>query len=382
MTADAAAAIRSQPVVRAAATRDAAAGDESSAIARGRTRRSSGGASPRWRSRGAAGRGAVVAARAARRGAAAARARARSAAVRARRGHAALSSAASSSSGRSTTLEPLSFVFARLLEPLSTALERADRGAAAIRLDLRLTDRDDAHARAAAAGADARPQGAPHAAPARSRIASSRPRPSTSCRSSSIPRPRASRSSRCSSARCRRRKRCRRSRRACRRWWGRRGLASAVLLDSHRPGAFEMARFAPECEVLSDAPAALPVDRHRCCGERCEGRLRCSVLRRQRIPPAIRVSVEHGRPVYVAAAKRGHAAGGRRAGRGTVANVGRVVVGTPDRATGLKAGSGAIVTWDRRRAVIRRSDGAVLPDLSRTRTTRSGGFSAPRHSYD
>jgi impB/mucB/samB family len=38
-------------------------------------------------------------------------------------------------------LEPLSFVFARLLEPLSAALERADRGAAAIRLDLRLTDR-------------------------------------------------------------------------------------------------------------------------------------------------------------------------------------------------------------------------------------------------
>src|SRR6185503_4398345 len=39
-------------------------------------------------------------------------------------------------------LEPLSFVFARLLEPLSAALERADRGAAAIRLDLRLTTRD------------------------------------------------------------------------------------------------------------------------------------------------------------------------------------------------------------------------------------------------
>jgi len=38
-------------------------------------------------------------------------------------------------------LEPLSFVFARLLEPLSSALERADRGAAALRLDLRLVDR-------------------------------------------------------------------------------------------------------------------------------------------------------------------------------------------------------------------------------------------------
>ena len=43
-------------------------------------------------------------------------------------------------------LEPLSFVFARLLEPLSAALERADRGAVAVRLELRLTTRD-AHAR-------------------------------------------------------------------------------------------------------------------------------------------------------------------------------------------------------------------------------------------
>jgi hypothetical protein len=43
-------------------------------------------------------------------------------------------------------LEPLSFVLARLLEPLSSALERADRAAAAIRLDLRLVDRTT-HAR-------------------------------------------------------------------------------------------------------------------------------------------------------------------------------------------------------------------------------------------
>ena len=38
-------------------------------------------------------------------------------------------------------LEPLSFVFARLLDPLAAALERADRGAIALRLELRLTDR-------------------------------------------------------------------------------------------------------------------------------------------------------------------------------------------------------------------------------------------------
>jgi protein ImuB len=39
------------------------------------------------------------------------------------------------------TLEPLSFVFARVLDPLAVALERADRGAVAIHLTLRLTDR-------------------------------------------------------------------------------------------------------------------------------------------------------------------------------------------------------------------------------------------------
>ena len=38
-------------------------------------------------------------------------------------------------------LEPLSFVFARLLEPLAAALEAADRGGVALRLHLRLTDR-------------------------------------------------------------------------------------------------------------------------------------------------------------------------------------------------------------------------------------------------
>lgn len=38
-------------------------------------------------------------------------------------------------------IEPLSFVLARLLDPLAAALEQADRAAAALRCDLRLTDR-------------------------------------------------------------------------------------------------------------------------------------------------------------------------------------------------------------------------------------------------
>ena len=87
------------------------------------------------------------------------------------------------------TLEPLSFVLARLLDPLAMALERADRGAAAIRLDLRLVDRTMHTPHAAAAGGDARSARAAHAADARSRIASARRRGRHRHASRSIRRP-------------------------------------------------------------------------------------------------------------------------------------------------------------------------------------------------
>ncbi len=91
-------------------------------------------------------------------------------------------------------------------------------------------------------------------------------------------------------------------------------VGSPVLLDTYQPGAFELTRYAPEkgpasarastCASYADAS---PKPR------RGEGGTEgaedvdagASVLRRQRIPPAIRVRVEHGRPVHVAAAKRG-----------------------------------------------------------------------------
>ncbi len=44
-------------------------------------------------------------------------------------------------------LEPLSFVLARLLEPLAERLERADRGAAVMYTSLRLTSRTSSRAR-------------------------------------------------------------------------------------------------------------------------------------------------------------------------------------------------------------------------------------------
>jgi protein ImuB len=218
------------------------------------------------------------------------------------------------------TLEPLSFVFARLLEPLSAALERADRGAAAIRLDLRLTTRDT-HSRVlqlpapmrdpkvlrtllllnlesgplfrgASEGRREPPRsggpsaqrgggGAPPSevmidavsieldpAPARitqfSLLERALPSPETlstlTARLSALA--------------------------------GESRVGSAVLLDSHRPDAFEMRRYAPE--LMPDLKV----------GPTGDGPTGGSMLRRRRHPPAIRVRVEHGRPVYIAASKR------------------------------------------------------------------------------
>jgi protein ImuB len=235
------------------------------------------------------------------------------------------------------TLEPLSFVFARLLEPLSAALERADRGAAAIRLDLRLTTRETYARvlqlpapmrdpkvlrtllllnlessplfRGASEGRREPPRcggpsaqrgggGAPPSevmldivsieldpAPARitqfSLFERALPSPETlstlTARLSALA--------------------------------GESRVGSAVLLDSHRPDAFAMTRFAPESPGANGSASA----RDGICagyGEtspkplRGEGGANGALIRRQRHPPAIRVSVEHGRPVYIAASKR------------------------------------------------------------------------------
>jgi protein ImuB len=192
-------------------------------------------------------------------------------------------------------------VFARLLEPLSTALERADRGAAAIRLDLRLTTRAT-HTRLLQLPAPMRdpkvlrtlllldleshppsPLGGfggtgPSLAgvdivtieldPAPARITQ------FSLLERALPSPEtlSTLTARLSAL------------------VGETRVGSAVLLDSHRPDAFAMTRFAPE-QGAGGATGASGANG--------------AVLRRQRIPPAIRVSVEHGRPVYIAAARRG-----------------------------------------------------------------------------
>jgi protein ImuB len=194
-------------------------------------------------------------------------------------------------------LEPLSFVLARLLEPLAAALERADRGAAAVRLDLRLVDRST-HARVLqlpAAMRDPRvlrtlllldlESHPPPAAidvvaievdPAPARVTQfsllERARPSPETLSTLMARLGAL----VGADRC----------------------GAAVLVDTHRPGAFAMVPFSGELRVAAESAAGAVV-----------GDVAHAALRRRRVPLAVRVRVEGGRPVHVAIARRGAPSG-------------------------------------------------------------------------
>jgi protein ImuB len=232
------------------------------------------------------------------------------------------------------TLEPLSFVLARLLDPLSTSLERADRGAAVLRLDLRLVDRT-VHARVLqlpVAMRDARvlrtllmldlESHPPRAAvdivtieidPAPGRVIQysllERPLPSAETVATLTARLGAL----VGETRC----------------------GSAVLLDTHRPDRFEMRRFELGDRPLEDAGlkkapgswlqapgrvVAASSDngddgafRAECCrsshpkpGARSpEPGSLPPILRRFRPPVAVRVAVERGRPVQLAIDRRG-----------------------------------------------------------------------------
>ena len=215
------------------------------------------------------------------------------------------------------TLEPLSFVLARLLDPLSASLERADRGAAALRLDLRLVDRT-MHARVLqlpAAMRDARvlrtllmldlESHPPRAAvdivtieidPAPGRVIQysllERALPSAETVATLTARLGAL----VGETRC----------------------GSAVLLDTHRPDGFEMRGFVLDRETSSPGPP-IAVARgapspHSAPAGRAFGAPASSspsigslppVLRRFRPPVAVRVTVERGRPVQLAIDRRG-----------------------------------------------------------------------------
>ena len=197
------------------------------------------------------------------------------------------------------SLEPLSFVLARLLDSLSLALERADRGAAAIRLDLRLVDRSN-HSRMLqlpVAMRDARvlrtlllldlESHAPGAAidivtievdPAPGRVLQysllERALPSAETIATLTARLGAL----VGESRC----------------------GAPVLLDSYRPDAFELQRFAPAEVQVRARPAHPGAVSTAPSGPRVP-----LSLRRFRPPVAIRVVVERGRPAQVAIDRRG-----------------------------------------------------------------------------
>ena len=186
-------------------------------------------------------------------------------------------------------LEPLSFVLARLLDPLSAALEKADKGAAAIRLDLRLVDKTT-HSRMLQLPASMRDPRVlrtllqldleshpPHAGidvvtievdPAPGRIVQF----SLLERATPSPETLATLTARLGALvgddRC----------------------GSPVLLDSHRPDAFALKRFDPDARSLS--PRESPQEPS-------------LILRRFRPPVAIRVVVERGRPSQIPVDRKG-----------------------------------------------------------------------------
>jgi protein ImuB len=229
-------------------------------------------------------------------------------------------------------LEPLSFVLARLLEPLSSALERADRAAAAIRMDLRLVDRT-IHTRMLQLPAALRDPRVlrtlllldleshpPSAAidivsieidPAPGRVVQysllERARPSAETLTTLTARLSA--------------------------LVGESRSGQAVLLDSHQPDGFEMRRFAPADAAphspianrqspIADPQSAIrngqaafripqPAYALRAPARSAEAfseggpTIGTVMLRRFRPPVAIRVGVERGRPVRVAIDRRG-----------------------------------------------------------------------------
>ncbi len=233
-------------------------------------------------------------------------------------------------------LEPLSFVLARLLDPLSSALEQADRGAAALRLDLRLVDRTT-HVRVLplpAAMRDARVlrtlllldlESHPPAAgidlvtleidPAPARIVQ------YSLLERAVPSPEtlATLTARLGAlvGDCR--------------------IGSPALLDTWRPDGFAMRPFAPESSRR--APGREPqgrLDRDREDG----------IVRRFRPPVAVRVTLAHGRPVRIAIDRRG------------------MPGGDVDQAAGPWRTSGAwwedaATAWDRDEWDAALSDGAI-----------------------
>jgi protein ImuB len=239
-------------------------------------------------------------------------------------------------------LEPLSFVFARLLEPLASALEKADKAGAAIRADLRLVDRT-VHTRMLQLPAPIRDprvlrtlllldlESHPPAAaidtvtievdPAPSRIVQF----SLLERATPSPETVATLTARLNAL------------------VGESRCGSPVLLDSHRPDAFEMHCFNPSEPRTKNREPRNPNREPGTENREPAGSL---PMRRFRPPVAIRVTVEKGRPVHIAIDRKGMPGGHVEQAAG------------PWRTSGAWwDGSGAY--WDRDEWDVSLSDGSV-----------------------
>jgi protein ImuB len=207
-------------------------------------------------------------------------------------------------------LEPLSFVLARLFDPLSVALEQADRSASAIELSLTLVTREVVTRRLELPApirdartfrtllvlqlesqpvADAIDRVSVLLEPTPARIIQysllERAVPSPETLSTLVARLEAV--------------------------MGAGRVGAPALIDSHEPGAFEMRPFA--CAVRPDASVTrdLKVAEHSGVSTMPDLKVGpTGVLRRFRLPVPARVAMEHGRPARVTTARR-NLAGGR-----------------------------------------------------------------------
>ena len=189
-------------------------------------------------------------------------------------------------------LEPLSFVLARLMEPLSAHLERRDRGAAVLHVRLHLVTRE-VHARSLQLPApmrDARTlrtlalldlESHPPTAAIDRVVVAVDPTPGRVIQFSLLTRPLPS-PEQLSTLMAR-----------LTALMGEDRCGSAVTVDSWQPGAFEMRRFAP-AEGIGDRPTPEP-----------RSLIPAVALRRFRFPVAARVRVDRGVPIRVMTDRRG-----------------------------------------------------------------------------
>jgi len=243
-------------------------------------------------------------------------------------------------------LEPLSFVLARLMEPLSAHLERRDRGAAVLHVRLHLVKRDgvtrEVHERSLQLPApmrDARTlrtlalldlESHPPAAAIDRVVVAVDPTPGRVVQFSLLARPLPS-PEQLSTLMAR-----------LTALMGEDRCGSAVTVDSWEPGAFEMRRFAPE-EGMGDRGSGIKNLRIPDPGSR----IPAVVVRRFRFPVAARVTVDRGTPIRVTSDRRGLNGGKVEAHAG------------PWRASGGWWIDDRVKSWERDEWDVTLSDGAT-----------------------